>query len=180
MVVEKKELYVKLRELREAKGVKNREIVEALGVSEPAVSQWMNGTVRPNPENLKALAVFFNVPVAYLNGINEDNEEEIDKLIDRIDTLQAEIANKDQTIDRLREGQNYQRKVLLIIIGAVLIISAAVFRSGLPENPTTSQGLFFLATLAVGFFFLIAGLYQFIADRIKDIHSKKKDADSGR
>ena len=76
-------------------------------------------------------------------------------MLDKNDTLQAEIANKDRTIESLREAQNYQRKALLILIGAVLIIGAAVFRSDLPENPTTSQGLLFLVTLGIGLFFFI-------------------------
>ena len=181
MDVEKNELHVKLQELRDANKIKNREIANTLNVSEPTVSNWMTGTSMPNRENLKALADFFKVPVASLNGINEENKEEIDKLLDKIDTLQTEIANKDHTIEGLREAQNYQRKALLILIGAVLIIGAAVFRSDLPENPTTSQGLLFLVTLGVGLFFFIAGFYQVIRDRIKeDIHSAKKDADSGR
>ena len=181
MDIENKELHVKLQELRDEKGLKNTEIAQKLDVSDVSVSNWMTGTSIPGRKNLKALADLFNVPISYLNGVNEENKEEINHLLDRIDYLQTENSHKDQTIKRLSDALDYQRKTLLVIIGAVLLIGAAVFRSTLHENVTTSQAVVFLLTVAVGSLFLIAGVAQFIVDRVKkDIHSAEKDADSRR
>ena len=45
----------KLREIREAAGVSQRELARAIEVSPQAVANWESGTYRPRPEQMERL-----------------------------------------------------------------------------------------------------------------------------
>lgn len=56
----------RLRDAMDAKKLKAVDIAAALGVSKPAVSQWLNGKVTPTHDNLRKLAAILDVPVGSL------------------------------------------------------------------------------------------------------------------
>ncbi len=56
----------KLQELRKKKGLTQEELAEKLFVSRTAVSKWESGRGYPNIDSLKAIAVFFAVPIDQL------------------------------------------------------------------------------------------------------------------
>lgn len=55
-----------LRKTRRNKGMGQKEVAYALGVAQPTISAWENGTKTPTLENLKALAELYGVSVDYL------------------------------------------------------------------------------------------------------------------
>lgn len=58
--------------LRAQKGVTRREVGEALGFAERSVGRWENGESAPVLGDLRKLAAYFDVSVAYLIGeVNE-------------------------------------------------------------------------------------------------------------
>ena len=57
---------IKLKELRENKGLSQYTFADAFGVSQSTVGGWESGSRKPNVETMKKIATFFNVSVAYL------------------------------------------------------------------------------------------------------------------
>ena len=57
------EFHEKLQKLRKEKGLTQEALAEVLFVSRTAVSKWEAGRGYPNLDSLKALSVFFSVPV---------------------------------------------------------------------------------------------------------------------
>ena len=66
-------LRIKLKELREEKGMSQYAFADAFGVSQSTVGGWESGVRCPNVETTKKIAAFFDVTVAYLLG--EDTEK---------------------------------------------------------------------------------------------------------
>lgn len=75
----------KIRQLRQSKGITQKELAKAIHVSPSAISQYENERSQPSRENMVLLAEFFNVSVAYIEGTShieklesQMNEEYID------------------------------------------------------------------------------------------------------
>lgn len=62
----------KLSELREDRGLTQRELAEQLHVSNSSISAFETGAREPNVGALRALASAFNVTMDYLAGLTED------------------------------------------------------------------------------------------------------------
>ena len=60
----------RLKELRTEKGVTQIEVAKILNMSKMAVSHWENGDSEPSIEQLKILAIYFDVTVDDLIGFN--------------------------------------------------------------------------------------------------------------
>lgn len=58
----------KLKKLRKDKGLTQKQLAKIINVSTPAVSQYERGEATPRRETLIAIAKFFGVTVAYLEG----------------------------------------------------------------------------------------------------------------
>ncbi len=61
-------IYTKIRELREDRDLKQREVAEYLNVSQNTYSQYENGVISLTAETLVKLAEFYKVSVDYLLG----------------------------------------------------------------------------------------------------------------
>lgn len=61
-------VYTKIRELREDRDLKQREVAEYLNVSQNTYSQYENGVISLTAETLVKLAEFYKVSVDYLLG----------------------------------------------------------------------------------------------------------------
>lgn len=61
-----------LKLYRAEKGIGQVELAKKVNVSKGIISLWENGLREPNMSNLIALAIYFEVPIDYLVGINED------------------------------------------------------------------------------------------------------------
>ena len=57
-----------LRDLRTRKGITQKQLAEALGISESAVGMYERGHREPDFEMLEAIADYFNVDMDYLTG----------------------------------------------------------------------------------------------------------------
>ena len=67
----------RLRELREAKKLYQKDMARFLNVAVSTYSYWEKGTYEPDQEVLSKLADFFNVSVDYLLGREEKKPPEI-------------------------------------------------------------------------------------------------------
>ncbi len=61
----------KLKELRMENNIGQVELAKALNLSKGIISLWENGLREPKLSNLIALAVFFDVSIDYLVGLDE-------------------------------------------------------------------------------------------------------------
>jgi phage repressor protein C with HTH and peptisase S24 domain len=68
---ENRRLGIRIRELRKAKGMTMVEVAAAIGVSQPAISQWESGIAPPGRESLVELGKLWHVPVGVLMGDQE-------------------------------------------------------------------------------------------------------------
>lgn len=59
-----------LKELRIERGLGQVELAHAIGVSKGIISLWENGLREPNMYSLIVLAMFFNVSIDELVGLN--------------------------------------------------------------------------------------------------------------
>lgn len=58
----------RIKELREEKGLSQRQLAVEINVSQANISRWENGTQDPSTEWLVNLADYFNVSVDFLLG----------------------------------------------------------------------------------------------------------------
>lgn len=58
----------RLKQLREERRMTQEELAKALDISKSTVSMYENDTRMPKPENMEAIADFFNVSIDFLYG----------------------------------------------------------------------------------------------------------------
>lgn len=61
----------RLKELRKAEGLCQRELAEQIGIGQSNISDWENGVSRPEYENLMRIARIFDVSTDYLLGLTD-------------------------------------------------------------------------------------------------------------
>jgi len=61
-------MMLRVRELREAKGIQQKELAIDLSVSQPTISDWESGRKVPSARSTQKLADYFGVSVDYLLG----------------------------------------------------------------------------------------------------------------
>lgn len=66
---------LKIRELREARKIKQKEMAEYLHVPNNTYNQWENGKRQPDNDMLIKIANFFDVTVDYLLGSETSNKK---------------------------------------------------------------------------------------------------------
>lgn len=67
-----KEFTAKLKELREEKGLQQKELANLLNVSKSTISGWEVGRNEPKQDMLIKIAIFFDVTIDYLLGREDD------------------------------------------------------------------------------------------------------------
>ena len=61
----------RLKELAIERDLKQKDIAEMLGVSQKAVSKWINNQSEPTESNIRKTAIAFNVSTDYLLGLED-------------------------------------------------------------------------------------------------------------
>ncbi len=62
---------IRLKELREDKGISQQKLAEELGYSQVCISRWENRNRQPELDDIIAVAIFFNVTTDYLLGLTD-------------------------------------------------------------------------------------------------------------
>ena len=63
---------MRIKELREEKGLSQTEVARAIGGTQSNLAKWEKGTVQPTAEFIKKLADYFNVSTDYLLGRTDE------------------------------------------------------------------------------------------------------------
>ena len=66
---------IRVRELREAKGIPQKELAIDLCVSQPTISDWESGRKVPSAKSTQKLADYFEVSTDYLLGRTEKEKK---------------------------------------------------------------------------------------------------------
>lgn len=111
----------RLRVLKEARGLTNTDLAEAVGVTQPSVSRWLTGKAYPRQDQISLLSELFNVSVAHLVGQQKSQVNPVklvtaltaaktarDELTRVIESLEFAILGADSTEEPRREqrGKN--------------------------------------------------------------------------
>ena len=95
---------IRLLELRQEKGLTQREIAKAMFVSQGTYNNWENGRTQPSIEQLVALSRFFGETVDYLigNGSSEKQDTAVNKTDkDAAAEIIKEIEYKHETLKKI-------------------------------------------------------------------------------
>ena len=104
----------RLKELREEKGLLQREVADILGVSRPAYNHWENGKIEIDFTNLKKLADFYNVTIDYIIGC-EPTEQNMSVVNNALKFAQ-DVGLTDEKIKNLTPQQLKKIKTLIDIV----------------------------------------------------------------
>lgn len=117
-----------IRELRKKKGVQQKELSLAIGVSQPTVSDWEKNKNDPSGENLKKLADFFGVDELVImgRGVIDLTKDDITKQYEGIpQTIEARIISSG--VDRMSKAE---REQVLAVIKAMFANHPELFKEG--------------------------------------------------
>lgn len=62
---------LRIKELREEKGLSQKQLAEAIGLKHQTISHYENGRLEPNLETIEKLCNYFDVSAGYLLGIED-------------------------------------------------------------------------------------------------------------
>ncbi len=98
----------KIRELRQARGVTQENLADALGITAQAVSRWESGTVYPDMELIPGIANYFGVTIDELFGCQSQRDDMIEEIIAHADEFEYRLRSDDEWVDNciliLRDG----------------------------------------------------------------------------
>ena len=122
-----------IRELRKKKGVQQKELSIAIGVSQPTVSDWEKNKNDPSGENLKKLADFFGVDELIIMGrgvidLTQDTsaQDTLTKHVEGIPkTIEAKIIS--DGVDKMTKAQ---REQVLAVVKAMFANHPELFEEG--------------------------------------------------
>lgn len=122
-----------IRELRKKKGVQQKELSIAIGVSQPTVSDWEKNKKDPSGENLKKLADFFGVDELIVMGrgvidLTQDisAQNTLTKNVEGIPkTIEAKIISGG--VDKMTKAQ---REQVLAVVKAMFANHPELFEEG--------------------------------------------------
>ena len=84
---------MRLKELRLANGLTQKELAKSIEVGRTTISEYESGKIVPKHEGLLKLANYFNVSVDYLTGVSDEpatrqhNEHDLGKLLNTLDYI---------------------------------------------------------------------------------------------
>ena len=67
----KNKFSIRLKELRENKGISQKQLAQELGYTQVCISRWESGNRQPEIDDIIAVALFFNVTTDYLLGLTD-------------------------------------------------------------------------------------------------------------
>ncbi|MBQ9347899.1 MAG: helix-turn-helix transcriptional regulator [Oscillibacter sp.] len=93
----------KLRELRQASGLTQKQVADRIGVTASVVSAYENDIRSPSYSTLVKLVAFYNVSADYLLGITEKRTRGSQHLVSLDGLTPSKIALVTQLIEALKE-----------------------------------------------------------------------------
>lgn len=95
---------LRLRELREEKGVNQKQLADYLHLTQVQISKYELGKNEPDLQTTKKIAAYFNVTIDYLLGTSEDNIILITK--DDLNSLKQASKTISNIVEKLNKTDN--------------------------------------------------------------------------
>lgn len=83
----------RLKEIRESKGISQKDFAAIIGVPANTYNQWENGKRQPDPEIMIMIADYYDITLDYLMGRESPAKENPSEQIEGIDETNIEILN---------------------------------------------------------------------------------------
>lgn len=99
-----------LKKLREAKGISQKQLADAVSVSQQSINKYENHNIEPDIATLIAIANYFNTSVDYLIG-NSTIQRKIE-IVHSYDLTEQEAA----TVDYYRRLSQKQKDSILFVM----------------------------------------------------------------
>ena len=117
----------RIKELREARGIQQKELAIDLEVTQPTISNWESGYKIPSARSTQKIADYFGVSIDYLLG--RDAEERLASKDDggskwekRLRTLSpSDLALIDRVLSGLEDSPSEMRSALDLALKAVRV-----------------------------------------------------------
>jgi transcriptional regulator with XRE-family HTH domain len=100
-----------VRELRKKKGIQQKELAIAIGVSRPTVSEWESNKKDPSGERLKKLAEYFGVDELFILGYGLENPTTFIPENPKI----SGVSETEQIVKYVLERLNEQQSISAIV-----------------------------------------------------------------
>lgn len=87
----------RLKALREAKGLKQKQIADILNINQGNYSRYEKGTLTPTTETLIALSDYYNVSIDYILGLDKsagDIKIQLDLIQEYIQKIKEDLDKK--------------------------------------------------------------------------------------
>lgn len=108
--------YEKYEELCKKTNTSSYKVAKETGINPTTLSQWKNGKYTPKIDTLKTISNFFNVPVSYITGEDDDKKQSFptyDPRIYEVITLFDKMTDKQKNhvIEISKEFANCNSKL---------------------------------------------------------------------
>lgn len=98
----------RLKELRKAKGLTQRDMARQFRLTDVGYGGWERGNTEPSVDNIMRLCEFFGCTADSLIGLAPPppsiSKERLDELKGRLSSLSAEVARADKAIEDFMRG----------------------------------------------------------------------------
>ena len=91
----------RIKELREDRDLRQSDVSKVTGIDQRTLSNYETGKTNPDSFAIIKLAEFFSVSTDYLLGVNKSVENTVDSIIERINTIKAQLDEITQDIKKL-------------------------------------------------------------------------------
>lgn len=95
---------MKIKELREKKGISQKELADYLNITQVQISKYELGKNEPDLNTTKKIAEYFNVTIDYLLGTSEENIILITK--NDLETLKESADKINKIVEKLTNNSN--------------------------------------------------------------------------
>ncbi len=95
---------MKIKELREKKGISQKELADYLNITQVQISKYELGKNEPDLNTTKKIAEYFNVTIDYLLGTSEENIILITK--NDLETLKDSANKINKIVEKLTNNSN--------------------------------------------------------------------------
>ena len=85
----------RIRYLRHERKLTQEELAEQLNVTRQAVSNWENGSGMPDILQIVPLAHVFGVSTDVLFGTVDENNDEVERVIKKVEEIEAQLSHND-------------------------------------------------------------------------------------
>lgn len=126
----KKQLYIRLKELREANKLTQEDVAKYLNISRQSVSQWEKGASTPDIDNLVLLSRMYNITLDELvtgeEAINTPSETVVEQEVQKEESVRT---NKEMTFEILCLTVILVLTCRISIIGIVVAVGVMIWMS---------------------------------------------------